>query len=66
MRRLREWVLRFGGLFDKQRKDQELASHLQMHIEDNLQLDMPPDSARNLAQVTFPISLMLGLNGNRN
>ena len=37
MRRLRELILRFGGLFNKQRKDweleEEIESHLQMHIE---------------------------------
>ena len=42
MRRLRELILRFGGLFNKQRKDRELEgeieSHLQMHIEDSLRL----------------------------
>ena len=40
MKRLREWMVRFGGLFNKQHKDRELEeeieSHLQMHIEDNL------------------------------
>jgi len=40
MRTLGGWVRRFGGLFNKRRKDRELAeeleSHLQMHIEDNL------------------------------
>ena len=40
MRRLRAWCLRFAGLFHKERRDRELAeeleSHLQMHIEDNL------------------------------
>ena len=42
MRRLRELMLRLGGLFNKQRKDweldEEIESHVQMHIEDNPQL----------------------------
>src|SRR6058998_2182320 len=55
MRRLREWILRFGGLFNKQRKDRELddeiESHLQMHIEDNLRLGMTPEEARREAMI---------------
>src|SRR5213593_964316 len=55
MRRLREWILRFGGLFNKQRKDRELddeiESHLQMHIEDNLRSGMTPEEARREAMI---------------
>jgi len=55
MKRLREWVLRFGGLFNKQRKDRELddeiESHLQMHIEDNLRLGMTAEEARRQAMI---------------
>src|SRR6266487_4592286 len=55
MRRLREWIVRFGGLFNKQRKDRELddeiESHLQLHIEDNLRLGMTPDEARRQAMI---------------
>ncbi len=44
MRRFREWIVRFGGLFNKQRKDRdlddEIASHLRLHVEDNLRLSM--------------------------
>ncbi len=40
MRRMRAWCLRFAALFRKEQQDRELAeeleSHLQMHIEDNL------------------------------
>jgi len=40
MRRLRAWFLRLAGLLNKQRRERELAdeleSHLQLHIEDNL------------------------------
>jgi hypothetical protein len=50
LRRLRELILRFGGLFNKQRKDRELEEeierHVQMHIEDNLQLGMMREEAR--------------------
>src|SRR6266567_3306299 len=55
MRRLREWILRFGGLFNKQRKDRELddeiESHLQLHIEDNLRAGMLPEEARRQAMI---------------
>lgn len=53
MSSLRAWALRFRGLFDKERKDRELAeeleSHLQMHIEDNLRAGMSPAEARRNA-----------------
>src|SRR6266536_5090714 len=55
MRRVREFFLRFGGLFNKQRKDQELddeiESHLQLHIEDNLRLGMAQEEARREALI---------------
>src|SRR5213592_1268083 len=55
MRRLREFVQRFGGLFNKQRKDRELddeiESHLQLHIEDNLRLGMKLEEARRQALI---------------
>jgi len=55
MRRLREGMLRLGGLFQKQCKDRELdaeiESHLQMHIEDNLRLGMTPEEARRHALI---------------
>src|SRR5262245_28311473 len=55
MKRLREWILRIGGLFNKQRKDQELdeeiESHLQLHIDDNLRLGMTPEEARRQAMI---------------
>ena len=47
MRRLRAWFSRLGGLFNNERRERELAdeleSHLQMHIEDNLRRDMTPE-----------------------
>ena len=55
MRKFRERIFRFGGLFNKQRKDQELAeeieSHLQLHIDDNLRLGMTPEEARRKALI---------------
>src|SRR3979409_1505268 len=55
MKRIREWMVRFGGLFNKQRKDRELneeiESHVQMHIEDNLRLGMTPEEARRQAMI---------------
>lgn len=47
---LRAWGLRLSGMFDRERRDQELAeelqSHLALHIEDNLQAGMTPEEAR--------------------
>ncbi len=53
MRWLKAWLLRFGGLFGKERSERELAdemaSHLQMHIEDNLRAGMSAEEARRAA-----------------
>src|ERR1700730_1091501 len=55
MRSVRAWCLRFTGLFQKERRDHELAeeleSHLQMHIEDNLRSGMKLEEARRQALV---------------
>jgi putative ABC transport system permease protein len=55
MRRLREWIFRFGGLFNKQGKDRELdeeiESHLRLHIEDNLLSGLAPKEARRQALI---------------
>jgi len=55
MRTLRAWLFRFGGMFARQRRDRELAdemeSHLQMHIEDNLARGMTPAEARRQALI---------------
>src|SRR5688500_12700472 len=55
MRRLCGWIVRFGGLFNKQRQDRELEeeieSNVQMHVEDNLQLGMTPEEARRQALI---------------
>ncbi|MDB6037936.1 MAG: efflux pump, inner rane subunit, partial [Verrucomicrobiales bacterium] len=53
MRKLRGLFVRFSGLFDKQRRDRELSqeieSHLQLHIEDNVQSGMKPEESRRQA-----------------
>jgi putative ABC transport system permease protein len=55
MRRLSVWFQRLAGLFHKQRQDAELAeeleSHLQLHIEDNLRAGMAPEAARRDALI---------------
>ncbi len=52
---LRAWSQRIGGLFGKERRDRDLAdemeSHLQMHIEDNLRAGMTPEEARRQALI---------------
>ncbi|HMC26155.1 MAG TPA: permease prefix domain 1-containing protein, partial [Verrucomicrobiae bacterium] len=57
MRKLRELILRLGGLFNRQRKNRdledEIESHIQMSIEDNLRLGMTPDEARRQAMIQF-------------
>jgi len=53
MRFLRAWLIRFKGLFQKSVYERELAeeleSHLQMHIDDNLRAGMSPQEARRVA-----------------
>jgi len=53
MRRLRAALIRLGNLFRRRRHERELAeeleSHLQMHIEDNLRRGMTPAEARRQA-----------------
>jgi len=53
MRRLRAWFSRLGGVFNRQRQEQELTaemeSHLQLHIEDNLRAGIPAVRARREA-----------------
>jgi predicted permease len=55
MRRLRAWFLRLGGLLDKERRERELAeemeSHLQMHMDDNLRAGMSAVEARRQAVI---------------
>src|ERR1700756_3970249 len=53
MRRVRAWLWRFGGFFNKQARDHELRdelqSHLQLHIDDNLGAGMSVEEARRNA-----------------
>jgi len=57
MRALRAWGRRLAGVFVRRRwesdLDEELASHLQLHIDDNLRAGMPPDEARRAALVAL-------------
>ena len=53
MRELRAWLVRWGGMFGRERREQELAeeleSHVQFHIEDNIRAGMSPEEARRQA-----------------
>ena len=53
MRQLRAWLLRGKGLFSKDARERELAdeleSHLQMHIDDNIRAGLSPSEARRVA-----------------
>src|SRR5437879_10979067 len=53
MRRIRAWLVRFAGIFGKDRCGREFAaeieSHLQLHIGDNLRAGMSPEEARRTA-----------------
>jgi len=53
MRKLRALVLRFKGLFSKDARERELAdeleSHIQMHVDDNIRAGMSPREARRVA-----------------
>ena len=53
MRRWRAWLWRVGALAGKERRERELStemeSHLQMHIEDSVRAGMSPERARREA-----------------
>ena len=53
MRKLRAWLSRFKGLFLNKARERELAdeieSHLQMHIDDNIRSGMSPEEAKRVA-----------------
>ena len=55
MRNLRAWLLRFGGLFGRARRERELAteleSHLALHIDDNPRTGMTVEEARRRAMI---------------
>ncbi|HEX5709234.1 MAG TPA: ABC transporter permease [Pyrinomonadaceae bacterium] len=54
---LRSWLARLGGLFQKERRDRELAEelemHLQLYIDDKVQSGMTPEEARRDALIKF-------------
>src|SRR5580693_7411005 len=53
VRRIRAWFFRMAGLFHQKTSDRELAeemeSHLQLHIDDNLHAGMSAEEARRQA-----------------
>lgn len=53
MRKLRAWLLRCKGMFWKDARERdisdELESHLQLHIDDNIRAGMSPQEARRVA-----------------
>ena len=53
MRTLRRCLARLGGMFGKQRREtemvQEIQSHLEMHVADNIRAGMTADQARREA-----------------
>ena len=54
MKWLRAWSIRFAGIFSSgKRKElsEELESHLQMHIDDNMRAGMTPEQARRMAMI---------------
>jgi predicted permease len=55
VRRLRVWLMRMAGLFDRESRDrelgQEIESNLQLHIDDNLRAGMGPEEARRQALI---------------
>ncbi|HEY6122872.1 MAG TPA: ABC transporter permease [Pyrinomonadaceae bacterium] len=55
MSKLRAWLLRCKGLFLKDAREREFAdeleSHLQMHIDDNIRAGMSPQEARRMALI---------------
>src|SRR5215470_9911679 len=55
MGQLRAWFLRLIGSLQNKRQDtdfaDELESHLQLHIEDNVRSGMPPGEARRRALI---------------
>ncbi|HKY05517.1 MAG TPA: ABC transporter permease [Blastocatellia bacterium] len=55
IRHLRAWLVRLADLFSREKRERELAeeleSHLQMHIEDNMRAGMSPQEARRQALI---------------
>ena len=57
MSRVREWMGRAAGLFHKERRDaeldEEIASHLEMLVEENVERGMTPEEARRAARIAL-------------
>ena len=57
MNRMREWWKRAAGMFRKRRRDaeleEELAAHLEMLVEENVERGMTPEEARRAARIAF-------------
>jgi macrolide transport system ATP-binding/permease protein len=57
MRWLRTWLRRLGGALGVNRREREMSdeieSHLQLHIDDNLRTGMTPDEARRQASLSL-------------
>jgi macrolide transport system ATP-binding/permease protein len=57
IKRVRSWISRLAGILPSDRRERELAdeleSHLQMHIDDNIRAGMTPAQARRHALLTL-------------
>src|SRR5690349_23056041 len=57
MTRAREWMKRVAGLFHKGRRDadleEELAAHLELLVEQNVERGMTPEEARRAARIAL-------------
>jgi len=57
VRTLRAWLIRTVGVMRGRRRERELSdeveSHLQLHIDDNIRAGMTPEEARRAALVKF-------------
>ena len=57
MRTLRAWIVRAVGLVGRTRRERELAdeleSHLQLHVDDNIRAGLSPAEARRAALIKF-------------
>ena len=55
MRQLRAWLLRLRSVFLKNKREidlaEEIESHLQMHIDDNIRAGMSPAEAKRVAVI---------------
>jgi putative ABC transport system permease protein len=63
MRHVRVWLRRIAGMFGTRRRDfelaEEIASHLAMHVDDNIRRGMTPEEARRAAALRLGNSTSL-------